>query len=63
MTLVHTVIPIFSQKVECGECRLDISYKYLYTKLIMDKETLLVSLFFMFMIGAGVGFYLARMMY
>ena len=29
----------------------------------MDKETLLVSLFFMFMIGAGVGFYLARMIY
>ncbi len=37
--------------------------KPLYTVQIMDQETLLVSLFFVFMTGAGVGFYLARLIF
>lgn len=32
----------------------------LYTQWYMNQETLLVALFFLFMLGAGVGFYLAR---
>lgn len=29
----------------------------------MDKETLLIALFFIFLIGAGIGFYLARLIF
>jgi hypothetical protein len=29
----------------------------------MEQETLLVALFFTFMVGAGIGFYLARSLF
>lgn len=59
-----TVIPIFLKKVEgVVPFRLDISVKPLYTDRTMNQETLLVALFFTFMIGAGVGFYLARVIF
>jgi hypothetical protein len=29
----------------------------------MNQETLLVGLFFLFMLGAGIGFYVAKMIY
>ena len=35
----------------------------LYTQYYMNQETLLVALFFLFMIGAGIGFYIARMIF
>ena len=35
----------------------------LYTHEYMNQETLLVALFFLFMIGAGIGFYIARMIF
>jgi hypothetical protein len=32
-------------------------------KVIMDQEALMVTLFFTFMLGAGVGFYLTRFLF
>jgi hypothetical protein len=29
----------------------------------MDKEALMVTLFFVFVLGAGVGFYLAKLLF
>lgn len=31
--------------------------------MIMDQEALLVTLFFTFMLGAGIGFYLAKFLF
>jgi len=35
----------------------------LHSKVNMDHESLLVTLFFTFMLGAGVGFYVARFLF
>lgn len=60
-TTVRIVIPIFIEKVELFGC----SYegRVLHSNVIMDHESLLVTLFFTFMLGAGVGFYVARFLF
>lgn len=54
--LVAIVIPIFILKVHacCGESsRME----------VMNKESLEVSIFFIFFLGAGLGFYIARILF
>ncbi len=57
-TRVHTVIPIFYRKVETppGSSQ---GIHILYTR-DMDQETLIVAIFFTFMVGAGIGFYVTK---
>jgi hypothetical protein len=57
---VDTVIPIFEKKVESLLSVLLPSGTLIYN---MDKEALMVTLFFTFMLGAGVGFYLVRFIF
>jgi hypothetical protein len=57
---VDTVIPIFGQKVESLLSVLLPSGTLIHN---MDKEALMVTLFFTFMLGAGVGFYLVRFIF
>jgi hypothetical protein len=56
-TEVGTVIPIFNQKVE-GKL-MDKGYTTEY----MDQTALLVTLFFTLILGAGVGFYVAKLIF
>jgi hypothetical protein len=54
---VGTVIPIFDPKVE-GKL-MDKGYTTKY----MDQTALLVTLFFTLILGAGVGFYVAKLIF
>jgi hypothetical protein len=56
-TEVGTVIPIFDQKVEWKNIGRG------YTTEYMDQTALLVTLFFTLIIGAGVGFYVAKLLF
>ena len=51
-------------KIGCGETAAELRLLHqgatLYER--MDHESLLVTLFFTFMLGAGVGFYLAKLL-
>lgn len=56
-----TFIPIFEQKVEGLTC--STKDAVLNSKLIMEQDALMVTLFFTFALGAGIGYYLARFIF
>jgi hypothetical protein len=54
---VGTVIPIFDQKVEGKLMNKGYTTKY------MDQTALIVTLFFTLLLGASVGFYVAKLIF
>lgn len=57
---VRIVIPSFYEKVETQD---GVPRGLGYNTKTMDKTALTITLFFIFMLGAGVGFYLMRLIF
>jgi len=57
---VRIVIPSFYEKVETQD---GVARRLGYNGRTMDKTALTITLFFIFMLGAGVGFYLMRLIF